>query len=282
MAIIRGFIVLIFASLLCSNAIAESKVKRFLKSLENGIKKELRQRIEPRQNNRARKQGTPESGINYSLQRTISGQCSVFGGGEKLDDDPCNREYFCEANRCYHAYVWPSGAKTIVELGKNGVPRNINGSRLKVLRNDNHTCVESNKTKRTFCFLELKKRVVKQEPPQKKVEIQKPKPAQPDRTVKVEALPSEGVYYYSGGQRCGAELRFLQARVKITKWGDVNVLFAYRKIEEDGTPKGFLDSDFIEWETWSDGRKRPIKFALRDDPRKVLAQGGFSEGGRIE
>lgn len=289
-------IVLLFSLAVFSNeAFAENKLKNFFKKLEDGVKKELRQRIQPRSD--ANPQQT-EPGIDIShLKREMPGNCSVYEGGKTLDSDPCSRTYFCESGRCYHAYQWPSGARTIVELNRSGNPVRINGSRLILKRNDAYMCVDSTLTGRTFCFQAKPKRTV-----QNQLQPTKPEPntngqktAEPVKPVKPKTkpkifsqvlprygpLPNAGMYYYSGRHVCHGTLRYLHARVEITNRKGVGVLFSYREIDDDGVASGFHEKAFKGWSIWADGRKPVINFNLRNDPKKAVARGGFKDRGRI-
>ena len=89
-------------TILSGDAYAENKLKKFFKSLEDGVKNELRQRIQPRADVKPL-QSEPDIDIS-ELKREMPGNCSVYEGSNTLDSDPCSRTYFCESGRCYHAY----------------------------------------------------------------------------------------------------------------------------------------------------------------------------------
>ena len=286
-------IVLLFSLAVFSNeAFADNKLKNFFKKLEDGVKKELRQRIQPRGDVEPVQ---PEPSVDLSeLKRDMPGNCSVYEGSNTLDSDPCSRTYFCEAARCYHAYQWPSGARTIVELNRNGNPVRINGSRLVLKRNDAYMCVDSTSTGRTFCFQAKPKRTVQNQVHPTKPEPntngqQTVKPIKPKTQPKIfskvlprfGALPSEGMHYYSGRHVCHGTLRYLHARVEITNRKGVGILFSYREIDDDGVASGFHEKAFKGWSIWADGRKPVINFNLRNDPKKAVARGGFKDRGRI-
>ena len=286
-------IVLLFSLAVFSNeAFAENKLKNFFKRLEDGVKKELRQRIQPRNDTNPQQS---ELGVDIShLKREMPGNCSVYEGSNTLDSDPCSRIYFCESGRCYHAYQWPSGARTIVELNRNGNPVRINGSRLVLKRNDAYMCVDSTSTGRTFCFQAKPKRTaqIPAQPttPEPETNSQQTQKQQQPKTKprilsrilpRFGPLPNEGMHYYSGRHVCHDGLRYLHARVEITNRKGVGVLFSYREIDDDGVASGFHEKAFKGWSIWADGRKPVINFNLRNDPKKAVARGGFKDRGRI-
>ncbi len=85
--------------------------------------------------------------------------CYVFRGQDKLDEDPCTRLTTRKISSTLHEYqldefVWPSGAKTVIEDTVNG--DRINGLEAKLLFTDkpvsNSRCYLNTSSGNTFCF----------------------------------------------------------------------------------------------------------------------------------
>ena len=89
--------------------------------------------------------------------RARKGECSVFKGNRKIDQNSClAREicYFNEKTRgetCRTEYLWPTNATTLVTY-EGGRPKLVNGAPAKVRNIMGRSCALNTVTGNTFCY----------------------------------------------------------------------------------------------------------------------------------
>ena len=89
--------------------------------------------------------------------RAQKGECSVFKGNRKLDQDPCIAREICYYNEktrgevCRTEYLWPTKATTLVTY-EGGRPKLVNGAPAKPRNIMGRNCALNTVTGNTFCY----------------------------------------------------------------------------------------------------------------------------------